>query len=327
MTILIEPSLACDGNCTYCYNRNMREAVHESDLNINLIIDAMQKYKGSSFCLHGGEPLILPLKVLERLFLEMLRLGGGGSVQSSLSNLKPEHFRLFKTYNIEVGTSLDGFGELNRFRTNDPDDVWSKFLELKREGVSGGFLTVISKANGLPEQRDQFKDFVRSLHRERTQARLLPGRHPNPDIQLTIPEALDFYSDILDFMIDEDIKGWSPFSDVVHATQDDWEKVWCRFSGCDPFSTSAGIVITREGYITTCHKFKDKDYNFINPRKDTRANLLYQTDCKGCNWFRFCRGGCPADAVDFDWRNKTYWCPVYKMIFNRLGSSSRIANK
>jgi len=317
MTILIEASLKCNGNCSYCYNKGIREKVKEN-INLDKIIEQMSKFKGSSFCLHGGEPLILPFDVLERLCIEMFRLGSGG-IQSSLMGLTDKHIDLFRKYYIKVGVSLDGFGELNKFRGNDPEITWDRAMKLNKYKLCNGFLVVISRANGLPEQRDRMKEFILKIHDSGLQGRLLPCRHHDPRFQLTIEEIKDFYSDILDFMIENNIKGWSPYADIALATRGEWNRVWCRFSGCDPFSTTGGIIITAEGKLTTCHKFTDKRYAHPLDRKDTRANLLLQTDCKGCKWFKYCRGGCPGDSINFDWRNKTYWCEVWKMLFEKIG--------
>jgi len=323
MTILVEASLKCTGNCSYCYNKDIRNKVEEN-LDLEKIVEQMSKFRGNTFCLHGGEPLILPFEVLERLCMEASRLGRA-HIQSSLIGFKKEHLDLFKKYDVKVGVSLDGFGELNKFRGNDPDITWDRAMKLREYGLCNGFLIVVSRANGLPEQREEMKNFILQIHNVGLQARLLPCRHPDLRYQLTIDEMKEFYSDILDFMIENNIRGWSPYADIALATRGEWGRVWCRFSGCDPFATKGGIVITAEGKITTCHKFKDKRYYRLPDRRDTRANLLLQTDCKGCKWFKYCRGGCPGDAIDFDWRNKTYWCEVWKMLFEKLGKGGLVA--
>jgi sulfatase maturation enzyme AslB (radical SAM superfamily) len=52
-----------------------------------------------------------------------------------------------------------------------------------------------------------------------------------------------------------------------------------------------------------------------------RARILKETDCKECVWWEKCYGGCPAQAIDSDWRNKDRYCLVYKSIFKRIVNS------
>lgn len=318
MTVLVEGTIKCNGECKYCYNTPMRNASNECELDLAKMKEAMRKLSDQSFTLHGGEPLVLEREVLDALLGEMYAIKGESNIQTNGTLIGPEHVEMFKKYKTHVGFSLDGFGELNRFRFSDPEKVWSTLLDLKLEGISVGLLSVISKANGLPEQREAFKEFALMAHREGFQPRLLPCRHSDLNIQLSTAEALDFYTDMLDFVMVHGIYGWSPFSDILHALKNEWDKVWCRFHGCDPFNTTGGIVVTRNGSLSNCHKFADVQYKYMGERSDLRANILQQTDCKGCGWFGFCRGGCPGDALDFDWRRKTTWCPVWKMLFERI---------
>src|SRR5690606_30332188 len=38
--------------------------------------------------------------------------------------------------------------------------------------------------------------------------------------------------------------------------------------------------------------------------------------CKGCRYWRNCFGGCPAEGIGGDWRNRTRFCKAYYGLFD-----------
>jgi len=72
--------------------------------------------EGGPFTLFGGEPLLLPLADLEELFRWGMEEYGHSGIQTNGILISDEHMRLFKTYNVDVGVSIDGPGELNDLR-------------------------------------------------------------------------------------------------------------------------------------------------------------------------------------------------------------------
>ena len=72
--------------------------------------------EGHAFTLFGGEPLLLPVEDLEHLWAWGLAKFGSNSVQTNGTLIDDEHVRLFKTYRVSVGISIDGPGALNDVR-------------------------------------------------------------------------------------------------------------------------------------------------------------------------------------------------------------------
>jgi len=67
---------------------------------------------------------------------------------------------------------------------------------------------------------------------------------------------------------------------------------------------------TNQEYILLRHPVK----------MDIRNEILAETPqefggCQGCKYWTACYGGCPSGAINNDWRNRTYLCPLWKALF------------
>jgi len=336
MTILLDASMDCNGACKYCYNAPLRGSMPGDIPNVPAIKNTLntltEKNISSRICLHGGEPLLLPRGILDDLlgFINTLRYGDDRmkvSIQTNGLLLDENMIGVLKGHNVSVGVSIDGFGGLNRFRFGKQKTrlIERNLFAAKGAGMDMGVLSVIHRKNGLPKQRDRFKDFMLRINEGGMQGRLLPCVHPDPKIQLTPVEARDFYLDIADFVILHGMHGWSPYSDMIYSILGQSDKAMCFFQGCDPFSTKAGIVVTSQGKVSVCHKFMDEHIQYTTPMS-IRKTILAATDCVGCNFFENCTGGCPANATDRDWRKKTMWCPVYRPLWKKMLNLLRFTN-
>jgi len=323
MTILVDGSLLCNLNCKYCYNKYLRQqAVKEEIIDIEAIKRSMRYLVEDLKCsreitMHGGEPTFWDREMLEELLSYSYKLTGKSSVQTNGTLIDDELIEMFKKYKTSVGVSIDGPGKLNRFRCNEAltrkiiDNIYS----LKRNGISTGIIIVVHKANGLPPEREILKDFVKEMSSIGITGRMNLCLYPESDgVQLSVQEAKEFYLDMAKFLEDEGIWGWSPFKDMINSLLGRRDVV-CIFNGCDPYASNGGIAITSTGKLTPCHKFYTEELEYTFPQTSLRDYILQNTDCKGCRYFPYCHGGCPANARDGDWRNKTQWCPVWKTLW------------
>src|SRR5262245_59244950 len=117
MAVELRPlGVLCNIQCQYCYQNPQRDAgnlPHTYDL---AAMKAAVREEGGPFTLFGGEPLLLPLRDLEELWSWGLAQYGRNSVQTNGTLITEAHIRLFRAYNVHVGISLDGPGELNDVR-------------------------------------------------------------------------------------------------------------------------------------------------------------------------------------------------------------------
>ncbi len=328
MTILIKPYLGCNLSCEYCYETQHRKETNPGmDYNLQTVLTAMEeRYKEQgnkgSFGLHGGEPLCIPKQDVEAILSKAYELAGGCSIQTNATLIDDDHIAMFKKYNVGVGFSLDGPGELSKFRMSAKQA--GKIMKLlyrlvEQENVRISVMCVISKSNvGTPELVSRLKAWLLELKQLKVGGRLNPcGESPSHQVD---PETLaDIYLDLAKFMMEHGMS-WTPFEDMARRVRG--EGAVCSFMGCDVLHTDSAMVILGDGSTTNCMRTNQGAIILRHPAKyNTRDEILQEIPqdnggCRGCDFWYACHGGCPSMAIDDDWRNRTYMCPVHKKLFD-----------
>lgn len=343
MPIYIKASLACPFHCEYCYEHPFRP--DEQNIDYDAVEASIrkihwEKYKGekdpkgaSRVGLHGGEPLFQDKKIVERLLKLCFELDGRSSIQTNGYLIDDDIIGMFKKYKTGVGVSVDGPWPLNELRgIGTPEErkkqtakVLDNLYRLRDEDINASVIAVIHKKNALGDRREALKNWIKELHSRRITGRLNPCCCGNPEIDLTPEEAADFYSDMYDFLVKNGIGGWSPFRDVVNSLKGEGSVV-CVFRECDPYHTPSCLPVFDDGGVGVCLRLYTDGKTYLRaPKKsDIRSNVLTQTDCKGCKWWKHCYGGCIGLSVDFDWRNKDRYCLVYKTLFERVANTLKM---
>ncbi len=347
MPILVKPFLGCNLNCEYCYETQHRKQ-HQTkmDYDLQAVLTAMEeqaklqgngsnhkdvpprrKKKGVTFGLHGGEPLMMPKKDVEAILAKANELtkdneeNRGCSVQTNATLVDEEWIAIFKKYGAHVGFSLDGPGELNRFRMSpEQADKIMKLIHriIEQEGMRVAVMCVLSKANvGTPELLARFKEWLLELRQLECGGSMNPCGH-SPKHQIDPIALADIMLDLAKFQFENGMS-WRPFIDMALQVRGEKGAV-CSFMGCDIFHTPSCTVILGDGSITNCMRTNQGDIIMMHPAKyDTRDEILQDIPqenggCRGCEFWEPCRGGCPMMAIDDDWRNRTYLCPVRKKL-------------
>ncbi len=297
--------------------------------------------------LHGGEPTILPKPIFEEFLKLSYELSGQSGIQTNGYLIDDDHIEMFKKYNTHVGFSIDGPYSLNRFRgTGSKKDrrkqtekimaTIDKIMSTERplqpnekprkdkEGnivlpkLRASVIAVIHKGNALGDNREIMKQWVKALDAKGIHGRLNPCCSGNSDIDLTPEEAADFYPDMFDFMLKNGIRGFSPFKDIKNSLIGE-DEVVCVFKNCDPFCTSSATPVLKDGSVGVCLRLYGDGKKYLRgERTNIRSAVLYETDCKGCEWWKHCYGGCTGLSIDWDWRNKDRYCLMYKTMFSKM---------
>lgn len=333
--ILVKPFLGCNLNCEYCYETQHREQHRpEMDYNLQSVLTAMeeqakQRGQGVTFGLHGGEPLCMPKQDVEAILAKAQELAGGCSVQTNATLVDDDHIAMFKKYKASVGFSLDGPGELSRFRMSleQADKIMALVHRLiEQENMRVAVMCVLSKANvGTSELLSRFKIWLLELRQLEVGGRMNPCAN-SPQHQVDPKTLADIYLDLAKFQMEHGMS-WSPFIDMVMRVRG--EGAVCAFMGCDIFHTDSCTVILGDGSITNCMRVNQGDIILRHPAKyNTRDEILQEIPqenggCRGCEFWEPCHGGCPMMALDDDWRNRTYMCPVRKKLLGFYTSVTR----
>ena len=317
--LLIKPYLGCNLHCKYCYENNLRDKYPpKKDYNLEAIFKRMEEFKNLEMSLHGGEILTLPKKDVEALLAKMHELTGRSSIQTNATLIDDDYIKMFKKYKTSIGISWDGPGELSAYRQGSAK-VGSIIKRLiNKEGLSASIIIVVSKANtGTNQRLNKLKKYLLELNQMKIEGRINPC-YGTPGYELDMKKLKEVYLDLADFCLKNNLK-WSPFEDIINGLQGK-DRV-CTFMGCDPFCTQSATVILGDGSITNCMRTNQKGILLRYPAEyKTRDEILFNIPqeyggCKGCKYWTACYGGCPSGAIDNDWRNRTYLCPLWKTLF------------
>lgn len=339
MTVELRPfGVACNIACHYCYQNPQREAGNfRQSYHMERMKTAVMR-EGGPFTLFGGEPLLLPLPDLEELLRWGMEQYGRSGIQTNGILLNDEHIRLFKTYNVDVGISIDGPDDLNDLR-------WHVNLEKTRQNTQ----TVLANIERLCQEYRQ-PGLIVTLHRINATAEKLPRLHAwvrqvdalgIRSMRLHLLEAENEYvRQNYSLSDEENVYALLSFADLQDELKhlrfdvlDEMERsllgrdqsASCVWRACDPYTTEAVHGVEGNGQSSNCGRTNKDGIDFVKARRASyeRYLALYQTPqeyggCQNCRFFLMCKGQCPGTSVDGDWRNRSELCGVWMQVFNHL---------
>lgn len=331
MPILVKPTMKCNSNCEYCYEKEIREQGKYFDYDLNAIEETIKRLHEklkANVCFHGGEFLILPKKDAERLLKFGFDLAGKTSIQTNGLLVDDDIIEMFKKYKTSVGVSIDGPDELNlgRWREKNRErtkQVIKNIYRMRVKDLSVGLIVVVTRHNCLPPQRQKLKEFILDMQQVGCNSGRLNPVLGDGDFVPSAKEFIDFYSDMCDFVLSSQKLQWQPFRDIVNNFKGSKHST-CLYHQCDYFWTKSAHVVLGDGSNRSCMK-TIQGGNPLQGNKPTgiRYELLFGTPqenggCKGCKYWTICGGLCPAEGIDGDWRNKTVHCEVYYHLYQQI---------
>jgi uncharacterized protein len=339
MSVELRPlGVACNLACDYCYQSAERSA---GNLRRRYDLDAMRaalEQHGKPFVLFGGEPLLLRLHELEEIWRWGHERFGSNSVQTNGVLITDAHIALFEAYNVHVGISIDGPGELNDARWNRTAartrtataKTEAAIARLCAAGRPPGIIATLHHANAtaerLPRMAAWFRELdelgVRSarLHLLEVDSPAVRRRYALSDRENV--EALLFFARLqselrgLRFDVVDEVRA------LLEARDGDVSCVW---RACDPYTTPAVQGVEGDGRSSNCGRTNKDGVDFEKAGETgyERYLLLHQLPqehggCEGCRFFLMCKGQCPGTAIDGDWRNRTEHCEIWKAVFTHV---------
>lgn len=355
--ILIKPvSHDCNMACSYCYYRSV-QALYPDVRRPRMSAQAFDAVCAQYRALHprefkiswqGGEPTLMGLEFFEQAVETERRHARRGecpanSLQTNGAVLDDRWSRFLAANGFLVGLSVDGPPDLNvnrRFPDGRPvSEVIMRAMELlKKHRVEFNVLTVVSKANVRHPQRVFQFLLDCDLHYAQFIPCTEPGCQPgrlSPE-SVTAAEYAEFMIGIFDAWVEND----DPSYYVRHI--DNWLHLFfdlppesCEYRG----DCSRLLTVEWNGDVYPCDFFVDRPYRLGNVLDQTLEQMLRGRTfrafveeaarapglCQGCQWFRYCRGGCyrhrgklgiAPDAPPF-------LCEANKRIFSHVFSRLR----
>jgi len=346
--------MECNGLCRDCYENRIRSVRGKRKYNLDAMIEAIKREARNQNstgqpCLHGGEPLLMPISDLEQLLSVIYEEYGSSSIQTNGTLISDKHIELFKKYNVSVGVSLDGdTAELNWGRWNAIDmpkekiqEMTDKVIENIRKcrdaGISVSMISILRRCNASPER---LPDFVRFLFRMkdefginwvRTNEGIVYEEEYKRD-ELTVEELGRAFCFLADICFSDPELEWRPYRDVADALFGYTGNLTCVFTECDIYATQSERTVLYDGSLGCCLKGGPaidgiqalrSEPSRLGHRGRERYVILEQIPqdeggCKDCRFWHMCKGGCPGEGIDNDWRNKTRFCEAWKKMFSHI---------
>ncbi len=344
-------TINCNQDCTYCYEAVSRqENRHVGKQPGNEVDKLIQAVRGINMStapnLHGGEPLLLPKKQIEKVLSEFYdifskkiieqkgRLDPNDtvtSIQTNASLIDDDHIEMFLKYKTAVGVSIDGHEELNDGRwmgnlektRKNTAKVLNNIRKLKERGVPMSIIGVVNKHNGTKERIPKLKEFLlmmKEIGIKNGRLNMIELDYPElaDELQIPMEEEIYFYQEMAPFLMENDLY-YAPFIDVADALLGFGHRT-CVTTQCDPYHTLGERPIYGDGTVGNCLRTSKDGTVFLaekNGKTDRVSNERYsilrqipmsEGGCGGCKYWSLCNANCPGSAVDGDWRNKSQHC-------------------
>lgn len=288
---------------------------------------------------HGGEPLLAGYdffkEALTILAEDLIHLKPAFALQTNLWNLTPELARLFSEYKIPVGSSLDGPQELNDLQRGEGyfEKTMKGYEIAQANHLQVSFICTFTSYS-IDFKEDIFNFFLKNGLNLKLHPALPSIRDDNPDKWALSPED---YGKLLIYLLDEYLENMDQIEikNIDHLCKCVFTRrgTVCTFVDCMGDTFAVGP----DGGIYPCYRFVGmpewvmgnvKDYPSMDDlSSSTPWKLLHEykdfvdKECKKCTYIKFCRGGCPYNALaksEGEIDGVDPHCTAYKTIFKEI---------
>jgi uncharacterized protein len=337
---MIIPTLGCPSKCAYCWSSE----VHSPIMSIETVKDIVTWLKDFrddpvTFTFHGGEPLLAGAdfyrQALPMLLEELEHIQPNFALQTNLWRLTPELAEILAEYNIPIGSSLDGPQELNDLQRSDGyyERTMKGYELAKSHGLQVQFICTFTSYS-VQFKEEIFNHFLKNGLTLKLHPALPSLRSDEPDKWALSPEK---YGELLVYLMDRYLENMNRIE--VRNINDYCRCVLtrrgtvCTFVDCMENTFAVGP----DGSIYPCYRFvgmpeyvmghvrgrpsqKDLAESAVGLRM-RRFKEYVDEECKGCKHIRYCRGGCPYNAIaptDGEIKGVDPHCLAYKRIFDEI---------
>jgi len=292
-----------------------------------------------TFTFHGGEPLLAGAdfyrKALPMLSQELAHLSPNFALQTNLWKMTPELADVLAEHKIPIGSSLDGPQELNdRQRSHGYYEKTMAGYELAKEhGLQVQFICTFT-SDSVQFKEEIFNYFLENGLTLKLHPALPSLRSDEPNRWALSPEV---YGELLVYLLDKYLENMDRIE--VRNINDYCRCVFtgrgtvCTFVDCMENTFAVGP----DGSIYPCYRFVGMPEYVMGNVSDhpSREDLAGSAPglrmrqfkeyvdrvCKGCKHIRYCRGGCPYNAIapnNGEIKGVDPHCIAYRRIFDEI---------
>ena len=314
--IMIIPTLGCPSNCKYCWSSEEGSPIMKVST-IREIIRWLKVFRSDpvTITFHGGEPLLAGVEFYRQalpLLVEGLKENKPSfAMQTNLWRLTSELAGVLAQYQIPIGSSIDGPMDITDYQRGAGyfNKTMQGFDIARANGLDVRFIcTFTSYSYNMREEILQFfidNGFTLKLHPA------LPSlRSKDPEKWALAPEK---YGELLAYLLDESLNHIDEI-DIMNIN-DLVRSVFTRRGNVCTFADCMGntYAIGPDGSIYPCYRFVGmSDYIMGNvsdcpgkgdldasPAGKLMSAYGHYVDnaCSKCSHIRYCRGGCPYNAI------------------------------
>jgi len=341
---MIIPALGCPSKCNYCWSSEDGSFVMSIET-FQEIVNWFKNFREEpvTFTFHGGEPLLAGYdfykKALPLLSKSLTELKPAFAVQTNLWNMTDELAELFAEYNIPIGSSIDSPQELNDFQRGEKyyERTMKGYEIAKAHGLKVSFISTFTSYS-IDYKEEIFNFFHKNGFTLKFHPALPSLRSENPTKWALDPQK---YGELLVYLLDRYLEKMDEIEiiNIDHLCKCVLTRrgTVCTFVDCMGDTFAVGP----DGNIYPCYRFVGmpeyvmgniKDHPaFEELQKSEPAKLLEEfknyvdENCKKCSYVRFCRGGCPYNALKInektgkaEIRGVDPYCDAYKIIFKEI---------
>jgi uncharacterized protein len=338
--VMLIPTLGCPAHCRYCWSSE----AGSPKMSIGTIRDVVAWLKDFrndrvTFTFHGGEPLLAGAdfyrEALPMLSEGLSHLKPEFAMQTNLWLLTPELAEILARYNVPLGTSIDGPEEINDLQRGDGyfEKTMRGYALARSSGLRVSFICTFTNYS-VKFREEIFNFFLENRFRLKLHPALPSLRDKNPEQWALSPEE---YGELLVFLLDKYLDNMGSIeilniNDLCRCIFTQRGSV-CTFVNC----TGNTFAVGPDGSIYPCYRFVGMP-EWVMGHVSSRPTMeeLSRSDawqrmhryeefvdnaCAGCTHIRYCRGGCPYNAIvptGGEIQGVDPHCRAYQRIFSEI---------
>lgn len=338
--VMIIPTLGCPSKCHYCWSSDEGSPRMSIDT-VREIAEWLKGYRSDQVTItfHGGEPLLAGAdfyrEALPILSEGLSHLAPTFALQSNLWLLTPELAKILAEYHIPIGSSIDGPEEITDAQRGK--GYYQKTMRGYEIATANGLEVrfICTFTNRSVEHKEEIFNFFLARGFPLKLHPALPSlRSEDPKEWALEPEA---YGELLTYLLDRYLENLGRIE--VMNINDLCKCIFTRHGTVCTFVDCMGttLAVGPDGSIYPCYRFIGMaEYVMGNVRDRPTQEDLARSDawklmhafkeyvdreCAGCSHIRYCRGGCPYNAIaptDGEVRGVDPHCVAYKRIFDEI---------
>ena len=354
-TIIFKATEACNANCIYCdvVHRKAPRTV-PTDL-LKVVFERINEYllefksEHINVTWHGGEPCMAGIDLYKSAIKYCHEVCPDTKeridfcVQTNLTMITQEFIDTFNEMGIYTfGTSYEPIPGVRGIGKKRDSRLYNKkFFDginlVEQNGQTWGFIYVVTRAV-IDRPLDVFYHLSNLKLRGEFDLHNVVVAEESAQESITSAITQEEFADFLGTIFKE---WWpnrhrfpevDPFKSYLrHYTNPNDGSFCCN----DAPDCGLHLYIGPDGRTSQCGRADDWDFIYYGNVQDTplkdmfnnekrrvldnRKNVLPETDCKGCEYWRICHGGCPLDAYNKykDFSRKTDQCESRKLFLKK----------